>query len=637
MLTPEEQQIVEAGARTGKSKEAILGALSNYRAQNQAAQPAPAEKKKGNIFSDIGGTVKRGVNAVGGFVGDVKDAAVNQFQGFKSDLKQIAGEDQKLGFSDVGRVGLSVAGRGSKVAVDTIGAGIKAGVKTVLPPEQQQYVKDQVVKAIQSSTGQKILGKFEDLSEAYKEWEKDHPDQATDLNNLLRIGDLATNLTGIKLGVKGGEKLVETGIKTAKTVGEGAISGTKAGAKYVGESVTNLANKAGDVIAPVAQKFGDAGSILTESARRIPSNIATNVAAKQATEKAIKELPSVVAQNAARDGVKLADVKAVVTHATDPANKQAVKELATAARDFASGASNVDPIEVVGRPIVTKLKQLESAGQSVGKKIGKVAENLGSVSKEEAAPAVTNSLRSVKGLEGLKVNKNGVLNFAETTLASDANKSARKEIQALFDRAIKSGSGVNKNRLRQEIFELLGGKKSSLQNLTETQEKALEAIRKGLGDILDTKNPAYKTLNQQYAKIQNPLKEMRKLMKSTRGLGEADDDILDMSAGLLARRLTSNASSNPQIRNILRTMDRLVVKGGKSEAKTEALQDLYNVLNKYYDISGGTTFQSGVKEGVANISGGITENVIKAGRKLAGETEAVRQKAIENLIEELTR
>ena len=36
---------------------------------------------------------------------------------------------------------------------------------------------------------------------------------------------------------------------------------------------------------------------------------------------------------------------------------------------------------------------------------------------------------------------------------------------------------------------------------------------------------------------------------------DIDEDILDMSAGLLARRLTSNSASNPKIRLLLRQLD----------------------------------------------------------------------------------
>jgi hypothetical protein len=80
---------------------------------------------------------------------------------------------------------------------------------------------------------------------------------------------------------------------------------------------------------------------------------------------------------------------------------------------------------------------------------------------------------------------------------------------------------------------------------------------------------------------------MRRFMKT---LPDATEDILDMQAGLLARRLTGNAQSNPQIRNILKMLDKATGKTGTKDS-VEALQDLYNIFDKYYSIAGKTGFQ----------------------------------------------
>ncbi|MBP7061636.1 hypothetical protein KBA84_02265 [Patescibacteria group bacterium] len=75
-------------------------------------------------------------------------------------------------------------------------------------------------------------------------------------------------------------------------------------------------------------------------------------------------------------------------------------------------------------------------------------------------------------------------------------------------------------------------------------------------------------------------------------LPDATEDILDMKGGLLARRLTSNAVSNPQVRQLLRNLDK--VSGGKTTESVESMQDLYNILNKYYNIAGKTGLQGQV-------------------------------------------
>ena len=113
-----------------------------------------------------------------------------------------------------------------------------------------------------------------------------------------------------------------------------------------------------------------------------------------------------------------------------------------------------------------------------------------------------------------------------------------------------------------------------------------------------------------------------------------------MNAGLLARRLTSFSKSNPEIRQILRDLD--IVNGtvGKTTLNVEKLQDFYNILDKYYDIAGRTGFQGQVTAGVEKAigSGGISRGIdMVEGHvaRLFGETDIVKQKALEEILKEL--
>ncbi len=179
------------------------------------------------------------------------------------------------------------------------------------------------------------------------------------------------------------------------------------------------------------------------------------------------------------------------------------------------------------------------------------------------------------------------------------------------------------------MFEILGGKKKSLTNITDTQEKAYEAIRKGLSDVLETKDKSYKVLSNEYRKTIQPLQDIRKFMKSVAG---ADEDILDMSAGLLARRLTSNAASNPQLRQILRNLDNATKVKGKTSLSIENLQDFYNVIEKYYPEVTGKTSLKGQFEGALENVGGIGDLVTKVGEKVIGKSDAVKRKVLKDAI-----
>lgn len=375
---------------------------------------------------------------------------------------------------------------------------------------------------------------------------------------------------------------------------------------------------------------GDMAGSFIDEVRRIPSRMATNVAEKQVIRETIKTLPTATARNAALDGLDVADIKYL--YKIPALQKAPLSKLAGIVKDFAEGKKTTNPIEVVGRPILNRIKQLESARGKIGQQLGEVADSLGVVTSKEAMPKIFGSLTKVPGLSGLTISKKGVLDFTDTVLTTYATAADRAAIQKMFLDAIRTGTGKSKHLLRQELFEILGGKKRALTSLTDTQEKAYNAVRQGLSDILEGKNDAYKNLSNQYRQVVQPLQSIRKFMKNVAG---ASEDILDMQAGLLARRLTSFAVSNPELRSILRAMDRATQVQGKSLVSVEALQDFYNILEKYYDIAPKTGYQAQIRQGVEKAVGGPINYIAEQMKGFAGETPIVRQKALERILEEI--
>ena len=450
---------------------------------------------------------------------------------------------------------------------------------------------------------------FQDVVTGVDSWAKQNPDLAKNAQNVFEI---VTTL----IGAKGATTAIPFVKESAKSSVEGLTSGIKS-------SVTQLAQS------PIVRGAEDLTKSAVDSVSRIPARVATNVAEKQALNKSISELPTSVAQTAVRDGLDKKDVKSL--YQIPKTIKPQAKELVDTVKKFAAGETNIDPIEVVGRPMVAKLKELDSLKGAIGQKLGVVADNLGRVTTKEVYPAVFTNLKKIPGLNGLTINSKGVLNFENTVLTTAETAADRKAIQSMFTNAIKNGTGKQKHLLRQELFEVLGGKKKSLSNLTDTQEKAYEAIRKGLADVLDSKNPEYKALNMQFAKTVQPLVDMRKAMHSIPGMTE---DILDMNAGLLARRLTSTSLSQGKISAILNAMDNVTKVKGSLRETTESLQNLYNVLGKHYDLAPVTGFQGQVKNAVSS-GGGILDRITKALSGVAGESPAVRQKALEAILAEI--
>jgi len=595
-----ELEIIKYGVGNGKTKEQVQKALTNFR----LGQTTPKEQPQEQTFlqdagSDLGQIVtdtKKSLSERGTKMGEAMDAAVEGKQGVLRTIAQQAGQ----GFGAIS---------------DIFGNVIKGVVKSVLPQKSETAIKtgveDTITPVMQTDLVKGVIEKYNSLDEKTKR----------DIDSALGVGSFALDVATLGGGAKVGEQGVKIAGETALKAGE--VAG------QVAEEAGKIAGGALDVTKNIAKGTGTLIESGARGASRIPERIATNVAEKEATLQAIKTLPTKVAQIAAQDGVDVGDVKYL--YQLPKTQKTPLKNLYTAVKDFSNGTSKTNPIEVVGKPIVARIKQLDSAKGEIGQKLGKVAETLGNVSSEELTPQVLTSLQKVPGLNGIKISNKGILDFTDTVLASSETASDRKAIQQIFSDAIKSGTGKQKHLLRQELFESLGGKKGSLTTMTDTQDKAYQAIRQGLSNVLEGKNSSYKTLSNEYRKVAQPLTDIRKFMKNVAG---ADEDILNMNAGLLARRLTSNAQSNPQIRAILRAMDEATAKAGKSELSVENLQDFYNILDRYYDIAGKTTFQGQTASGVQK---GIKGFILDNATKYVSKTDEVTKKALERAIEEALR
>lgn len=436
------------------------------------------------------------------------------------------------------------------------------------------------------------------------------------LQTLADVGDIANTILGAETGVKGTVKTGQIGKKGVDIAGKEIRSTVNA--------IQPTLNATGDAIRTTGSAIKMAGEGLTN----IPARVSANVAEKQAVEQTIKTLPTKTAQQAVREGVDLPDIK--FFSEIPKAQKTPVKKLVQAVQDFESGKTKLNPIEAVGKPLVDRIGTVKTLQNKVGKQLGEVADTLGDIKPDEAFIPVYDSLRSVRGLDGLRLAEDGTLDFTNTVLASAETASDRTAIQSIFNEAVKEGTGKQKHLLRQELRESLGGKKKGGVQLTGTQENAYEAIRRGLSDLLDTKNPQYKKLNSQYQQISTPLDNLSKALRIGK---ETDTDILNMKAGLLARRLTSNSVTNPEIKSMLNAIDKLTVKKGMTRTSLETLQDSLNILNKYYDIAPKTGFQNLVTEGVAN--SGVKDFVVGTLRDIGGKTNATRKKALENALKDL--
>lgn len=586
----------------------------------QKLTPEEFEKKYGTASLDFFRKPETRTNQ-----GSLQERLATIGQGAADNISSaIKGEDEFEGQSPISR--------GFSATADAFGVVPKAAVEFAPEPVRKvvSTIGEKIGKLFKKGTDKLASTKlFEEIGnlEAQGFINKENAPELYAIREALGVGSDAGEIAGTVLAAKG----LETGATKTGTI-----------LKKAGDNIVDGIDDAQRAVAPVVDKITDFGSDAMGAAKgfvdrvkKVPDNVATNLAESAAKTEAIKALPLKTAQEAAESGIDIPDVETVLKVASkqNPKMSELSKTLYQGVKDFAAGKTKVDPIEIVGRPIVQRLKTLDAGREKVGQALGQVSEKLGKVTTKEIAPIVFKELKSVNGLGGLKVNNKGVLDFKDTVLSSSLTKADRMAIQKIFTESIKAGSGKSKHLFRQELFEILDGKKKNLSvNLTGTQEKAYQAVRTGLSNVLEGKNSRYKTLSNQYRKLIQPITELRKRMKAFDP--NIDEDILDMKAGLLARRLTSAAQSNPDIRLLLRAMDKATEKAGKTTVSVEELQDLYNVFDRYYDITPKTGFQGQIKNAI-NGPSGIFDTVKKIATDFGGETAAVRQKALEKIFNEL--
>lgn len=589
-------QELEAKRQELKAKYKIGMPTASVNTIDVVRQRREALKEKG-FFADIkgiGSDIKKSFGERKENIAEINEAKDKGEQGFTRSLLQKGG--QALGF-----------------ASDVIGSTVMGAVKALTPQGIQEkageVVGSGVKKVAETETAQKLVGWYSNLDEKTKR----------DVDAALGTASLVTDVAGGALLKKPVTQAVQ---KTADVAVDVAKNVARVGTEKIGGAI--------DVAKTLVKGTGEVIRSGAETIKQIPSKVAVNVAEKQAERKLIQSLPSKVAQDAVAKGINIDDAKFVTS--IKPQSKPLYKKLFSSVEKFDAGISDKNPVEIIGKPIVDSFQKLKTNANTVGKQLGDVADNMGIVSKPELTDGVFNALKQVNGLTGLKLNRKGALDFSNTTLASSLTKSDRKAIQEAFNQATKWGNAKKAHQFRQELFEVLGGKKKGGVQITDTQDKAYQAIRKGLSDVLETKNPQYKKLSNEYRKLVQPIQDINNMFRA-KGL---DEDILQLKAGTIMRRLTSNAPSKAELQQLLRNVDKVLGRSSKAKVSSEDLQNFYNILERYYpNITNETSFKGQLTSGIE--ATGMTDALIKSVKGFAGETDAVRKQALKDLLKEVLK
>lgn len=555
----------------------------------------------------------------------------------KSFLDKIGSETKRLSSEYQRNVGESEARQargeqtGLETAAQTFGEAARGGVGTLLSPltvgvgeilkatgvtqsaeerakATQAYIAEQ--KAINPNYNPETDPKLNPFTAGALQSAQNSPFQERPLTEREKANfGIISNVGGAALDVAGALE----GVGALKTAAGTTARTVASGAKQTASTIAN---------APIVSGTGEVLKSAGRTLKSVPENISTNVGEMKAAEQAIKSIPSMTGQNAVRKGVDLADATILQKAIQTPEAKNLIQTI----KNYAAGDKSISPFEVVGKPVVARLKSLDMQVKKYATQLDTVAQNLKGQTVNDLSKIQSSVL---DGLDKMQINiSKGGLDFVGSSL--EGIGSSGKIVDNVYKRIEKANDAFDLHNLKKYIDANVSyGKR--VEGLDAGAERLLKTWRKAIDDTLDTQFTAYNKVNTELAKRISPLEDLKSILKNTDGL---DTDLLNQKAGIIARRITSAAASNPEIKQVLRNLDQFTSTSGKTLGKIENLQDLYNVLNKYYDIAPKTGFQNLVKEGVTS-AGGFTDQIVDTVKGFAGSTNAVRTKALENYLDEL--
>lgn len=568
-----EQLAKQSGVQLGKKspqkeRQSILGGI----AKDLATPFARAGVNLFNIGASLPGVIEGGIHKLTGNEAQARRSIISAGDEavkvrnipFLGETAPVLSPKESIG---VGlQIGSTIAGGGAVKSV----AG--AGIKSVIKAGAKEGVK------FGASTGAAFEG-GRALSEDKSALEV--------LQNFL-VGGAAGGVLGgtigaalpvVGAGVRGAIDTTRKTVQAGKEVTERAI-----------DKVRNIRNQVpgaerdsgivGGIVENVRSTVGKA----TGSLERSKINVQAQREAREAFQKLEPR-----SQDAIRKGLLPRDVELI--KAGSASEQQVYKRIVDAAEAYSTNRTTANrPSVILGEEFSKRINGLGRAMETSFDELDDAVRGLGDTRLEsnETMNFVIERLRNTNGLKGIDINESGVLNFANTQLSGSNSATARKELQRIFDDVVQRADDPQRMHLyRKELFEDLGGKKSSGTKLVGTEEKGVNAMRQGMAEAIETVSPEYKAANTKVAKLLDTKKE---IVKKFGEVSQGNEDIFDIKSSILLRRLTSNAKTGQDMAELIRTLEGTL---GDFDIRFDTdlvrIQEFLNLLDRYYDIAPDTS------------------------------------------------
>jgi|TARA_R110000744_G_C19353826_1_gene560659 hypothetical protein len=253
------------------------------------------------------------------------------------------------------------------------------------------------------------------------------------------------------------------------------------------------------------------------------------------------------------------------------------------------------PSNVAGASLMERIDIIREVNEFSGRQIDIEARNLKGQPVDFSQP-VSEFLEALES-KGATYNKETrSLNFTEKSIIgrNPAAKALLNEIVDYMsvDEAI-DASGVHD--LKRFIDDQVAYGKSSQQGSSATADKIIKKLRAGVDSVLDNKFPAYDKANTDYSKTIKALTNI----KDISGKADLEADSAGNAAGILMRRIMSNATSGTNLRDSMSNLDSLANEYGGGFKDSLSTQSYYaNKLDRDFGASAKTSFQGQNEAGI---------------------------------------
>ena len=404
------------------------------------------------------------------------------------------------------------------------GSGVAQGVGSVLETIDDKIgigeaINPYLERAVSSDTGQKIISGLSEFDEQTKGVAGD----LFDASSLLGLGSLKsapakTLKQKIAKVVTKTEITPTAGVSGVSTVIESAPAKATVGKKLkevIKKPFTGTIETPADVISP--ENFqGSISRGFTPQDARVFANI----------------------------GVK---------------DKPIVSEMLQLADDISLGKADINrkPIDIVGKNIEKRIRDVEKIEKELGKNVDEVAKGLQSQKIDE------NKLKEklTETIEGYKINRTDKgWDFEDSDFA--LTKNVQGDIKEALDYVFSpKKDAYSVHRIKKTLDGLLYPQKTT-EGLSGSAKNLIKKLRKDVDDYLDETFDSYRVANEEYSTIR-------------KGLDKARDSLGSIDEANLAQKIRQVFSNSPKRNEFKDAIQEI-----QNIAKQRGLEDIGNIYNQ---------------------------------------------------------